>query len=403
MGPARGPRALAHLVVVLAVQVCDANHECFMTSGLAYGPENNALQFLGDPNERFGWEMGNDDFIDWYREPSSPCDGMCGSACAADERCLQDAHDATCSCQPITCPAGYQCVPKVQEPFVRNVTGVCSRCIRGQYCPAATVNPAGASQVFDRLKPGARGELSRELTFNMCPPGYNCPSPTERYECAAGRYCPFATHDGGWECEDETLPPGVDASFLTWKFAGYCKPKNMDPFEDFVCGNPGGGNTGFFCPNASVEMLCPKGYYCVAGSMEPRKCSSAWFGSRHPRPVPRGPLLQPTADRLPGLYDYRASALRAPLRNLWLRERSHRKRAFRDPEAIRNAPTQWDRQLRKKSSITLRRRSRKRTSYITEEVEVSRNPSTGRLGLASTGRMSSSKSTSPAPPQANCS
>ena len=58
-------------------------------------------------------------------------------------------------------------------------------------------------------------------------------------------------------------PPTIDCQITRLK-SEYCETQG--PFEPQLC------KPGFFCPNASLQLPCPEGSYCIRGSFTPTTC-----------------------------------------------------------------------------------------------------------------------------------
>ncbi len=134
------------------------------------------------------------------------------------------------SSENIRCPLGYWCLLNVfkfpcpagrygseMDLFTSNCSGVCEG---GYYCPEASTS-------------------KREI---ICPAGHYCPQASgEPIGCPGGSFNDVA---GAIEC------------------VGIC-------------------SAGYYCQgrsNSSTETICPKGYYCPAGSSEPTICPQGYYG-----------------------------------------------------------------------------------------------------------------------------
>ena len=124
-------------------------------------------------------------------------------------------------------------------------------CPLGQYCPANTTN-------VNRM----------QAYLNVCPPGYNCNTPSHMEVCPKGRYCRLGTYFGGEVCSSEKLRAG----YQEWAQAIYCpagsQPNENDPFH-FLC------PAGYYCPNASAQLICPAGSWCPTGVNASTPCRGA--------------------------------------------------------------------------------------------------------------------------------
>ena len=83
-----------------------------------------------------------------------------------------------------------------------------------------------------------------------CPLGYTCPAMNVSDENTFPQLCP-ATE----ECFAQRLG------------SQWCE--RQGPFEPLLC------VPGQYCPNASVSLECPEGYWCVRGTSSPRPNASA--------------------------------------------------------------------------------------------------------------------------------
>ncbi|EFJ45799.1 hypothetical protein VOLCADRAFT_93888 [Volvox carteri f. nagariensis] len=158
----------------------------------------------------------------------------------------------------------------------------CVPCEPGTYCPEGTF-------------------VEEQDDFNfmaslVCPKGYYCPTPAEKYECPAGYFCPERS-TANITCDYMLmLGPQVGNVFVpAYKsFAmdtatqatsdrrplkgNYCPNRSTAPSQS--C------SPGYYCPDPSLEILCPPGHYCRAESIQPTSCPPLTLcaaGSNAPR------------------------------------------------------------------------------------------------------------------------
>ena len=130
-----------------------------------------------------------------------------------------------------------------------------------------------------------------------CPAGSFCPSPREVYPCPAGFYCPAGTVE----------PLTCNMTMLVSMYPDTVMPvKPTTIYQSvYMRGSILGGNqcvgnattpqtpcpSGFYCPTPTEVYICPGGYFCKQGSIEPEKCPAmascpegsekatlSWFG-----------------------------------------------------------------------------------------------------------------------------
>jgi hypothetical protein len=107
-----------------------------------------------------------------------------------------------------------------------------------------------------------------DYNAKMCPPGYYCPLGTySPIPCAAGTFRPSQS--------------GAGAGPTTYSVTG-----NLQQ-TCFSC------VPGYYCPTKAtvVPELCPKGSFCLKGSIYDTKCPAGYYcpaGSNAPTPCPKG-------------------------------------------------------------------------------------------------------------------
>lgn len=118
-------------------------------------------------------------------------------------------------------------------------TGVCETCEYGRICPNGTSNRFATAD------------------YNVCPAGYNCPSPSEPIEdCPEGHFCLEGTYDGGFACPAQSEG---SAGVHSWGYNLYC-PSNSQATS--IC------PAGCLCANSSHLEVCVEGSYCKEGANE---------------------------------------------------------------------------------------------------------------------------------------
>ncbi|KAL2918456.1 hypothetical protein HK105_201857 [Polyrhizophydium stewartii] len=86
-------------------------------------------------------------------------------------------------------------------------------------------------------------------------------------ECKPGFYCPNIDPNNSLTVPVQ-CPASTDCSFKRLVFT-YCNPQGK--YEPVVC------KPGFYCPTPTQSLPCPEGYYCLSGSVAPKKCEPLAF------------------------------------------------------------------------------------------------------------------------------
>ena len=229
---------------------------------------------------------------------------------------LQETVGPGCSCNPVPslgkglCNAGYVCAEPWSQRLLEaarstdrsvplntvtltNSDGgdfpefTCAPCAYGQICKRGSVVPALSS----------KSNVDLALRALACPAGFFCPTPREIYDCPAGFYCPEGT----------VQPLTCNMTALVGSYPHAVMPvKPTTVYQSvYMRGTVLGGNqcpgnsttpqtpcpAGFYCPTPTESYICPPGYFCKKGSVEPTKCPSlascpegsvkaslSWFG-----------------------------------------------------------------------------------------------------------------------------
>ncbi|GFR51610.1 hypothetical protein Agub_g14036, partial [Astrephomene gubernaculifera] len=172
------------------------------------------------------------------------------------------------------CPVGHACSERAYvgmstdvlfDPVAAQLRGVCLPCNEGLSCgEGVVITPANG--------------LTRRTRELDCPAGSYCPSPGEVFTCPPGYYCGFRSLNRT-SCNYTELLSDFDALYpldgeqdLITRLK-----KNREPIRGNYC--PEGStkpsqacSAGYYCPNASVQLICPSGYYCKQQSIYPVKC-----------------------------------------------------------------------------------------------------------------------------------
>ncbi|KAG2436216.1 hypothetical protein HXX76_006528 [Chlamydomonas incerta] len=205
-----------------------------------------------------------------------------GLLCPAYDPTLDSANQtrlvsAGCFCNATTdaatfmCPAGQRCSRSaytgLETDMLRAPTGqllqaVCVPCQAGQYCGEGTY-------LADES----------DLSGLDCPSGFFCPSPGVKRECPAGSFCTERS-TSAITCNYEKLlitepykrlplEPETVITRLRDKRdplrGNFCPAQSTKPYE--VCA------AGYYCPNSSAQIVCPKGHFCKAQSTVPWPCT----------------------------------------------------------------------------------------------------------------------------------
>ncbi|PNH10134.1 hypothetical protein TSOC_003152 [Tetrabaena socialis] len=121
-------------------------------------------------------------------------------------------------------------------------------------------------------------EVARSTRDLGCPRGSYCPFPGEIIVCPAGFYCgkraQFRTtcnYSDLLSTPEALVPVDGEADIVTRL------KKDREPIRGNYC--PEGSSKpstvcagGYYCPNASAQIICPEGYYCKPQSIYPVKC-----------------------------------------------------------------------------------------------------------------------------------
>lgn len=171
---------------------------------------------------------------------SEGCPCSVNDACRAGLRCEIDTR-------------GGALVGFFVNPLRAMFNSVCVPCQSGSWCPKGTM----------KLNPS-------------CPEGSFCPTPSERHDCGSGKFCPVGSTSpltcNVTDLLQTTLSYRVRDAIVIDQlinkqnpYKGNICPSNSSvPFD--VC------KGGQYCPNTSVALPCPKGYYCRPQSVDPLMC-----------------------------------------------------------------------------------------------------------------------------------
>ena len=188
--------------------------------------------------------------------------------------CPNGTNDTTtlpwCPCSSssssrMACPAGHWCsaaaygdmqlpTDEVMRAALREAGAVCVPCEAGFECPQGT---------FSRPQKCTSGSYCEAGGLpTVCPPGSFCVTGSPR---------PYICDVRELSVQSPTVPVN-DPTILAFLGSGatpilgnYC-PSGSDALTR---GCPGG----YYCPNASTRVDCPRGHYCAAWSIAPTRCS----------------------------------------------------------------------------------------------------------------------------------
>lgn len=201
---------------------------------------------------------------------------------------------AACPCAPVEnapsfrCPSGYACSKKqyhgisymlFDDPVLHSLQAVCVACRPGEFCPEGTVvDPADETATF-YLK-------------LRCPPGFYCPHAGLKIPCQSGTFC-----DAGFTepltcnysklLESQLYLPRRQETVIE-RLVKYQDPYRGNTCPENSTAPESACSAGFYCPDPTQQIVCPKGHFCKAQSIAPRKCpalSSCNEGSGQPSMV----------------------------------------------------------------------------------------------------------------------
>jgi len=182
-----------------------------------------------------------------------------------------------------SCPNGYYSVSTSNgcracpAGFFASGGGCEHICPRGHYCPPASVEPLRCPA--GRF--GAAEYLISSECSGLCSSGYFCPSGStlsNRYPCGAvDRYCP--TGSG----ERLSVSPGYystpeDADYYTRSGQAACTPGHYCQHGvRYLCPAGTYGSTSTL-EESGCSGVCPVGYFCPIGTVNPVPCPAGSFG-----------------------------------------------------------------------------------------------------------------------------
>jgi hypothetical protein len=167
------------------------------------------------------------------------------------------------------CPAGYYCPNSCTA----------TKCPCGSYCPApataATKCPAGkyCPEGSSAPMPCPAGYLCSGSTCvpQICPCGSRCPAGTSRAQkCAPPYYCP----DQGQSVQT-LCPIGYKCDKV-----GLCSATKCPPGTFVTCAGKKACDqcpAGRYCSNSTLNVICPAGSFCPAGSSAPSPCRAGTY------------------------------------------------------------------------------------------------------------------------------
>lgn len=241
----------------------------------------------------------------------NPNDGITGFPCPYGHYCNMGVTS------PTPCPVGTylnatgsqsfsDCIPCTAGYYCGNdgLSDPSGPCEPGYFCPEGSISPNNASYI---CTPGHSCPEASETEIiceggtyqpnfgqsncTICPERFYCPfnvsNPlTEFFDCPIGFYCPQGTQTS----TQFPCPPGTYNSLQNRGNLTECNPCLGGTYcaTDAIPSSSGSGQClgGYFCilgattPNPSDGVMgdiCPLGYYCPQGSIEPLECPIGTF------------------------------------------------------------------------------------------------------------------------------
>ena len=190
---------------------------------------------------------------------AGPCSNPCG----------QGSYSSSGSCQ--NCLAG-----QYQDQTSQSS---CKTCTQGNYCPSGSITPTSCPAGVV----GSGSGLSTPGCSNPCPAAQYCPTgSTSGVLCPAGKYgatSGLTSPSCSGQCPAGYLCPTGTAGTTTMSSCGpvgvYCATGSATIADRLT------PTSGYYASpannNGASELLCPKGYYCVAGLKT--LCPKGTYGS----------------------------------------------------------------------------------------------------------------------------
>lgn len=180
------------------------------------------------------------------------------------------ACNASLNAETFKCAAGDRCskaalhqlsTEALENPTMSRLGAICVACEFGQYCPTGTFI-----------------QNESDLSSLECPSASYCPTPAELRPCPPGSYC-VARDVAPRTCDYSKLL--MDSPFEPLRMDNVTVLQRLRDYGDPYRGNYCPANStkpnnicdgGYYCPDASIAIKCPQGYFCKPQSLSPQKC-----------------------------------------------------------------------------------------------------------------------------------
>ncbi|CDW71824.1 gcc2 and gcc3 domain-containing protein [Stylonychia lemnae] len=253
-------------------RLCDANHYCI--SGLEYKCSSFSYQNIKGQSSCQSCPIGYNCNVSYNLGQADPplCEKgyfcnkgyqeICPIGTYGNSVGLEYDHQCT------PCPTGYYCkngrydINQTCDAGFFCKSGAKSNNDTNNYCPAGFYCEQSATQMPIKCPNGTFSLAGASSVDNCteCQEGYYCmDGSAEKFDCPEGSYCPPGTGN------PVPCPKGT-----------YGGKKNLK--REYDCSTCPSGS---LCNTTGIEnpsdFLCPPGYYCIRGSLEPVACPVGYY------------------------------------------------------------------------------------------------------------------------------